>query len=215
MKKSLKIFIVTAVLLISATVVFFVGINIYVIKSSQSRILDAPFDTDYDCIIVLGAGIRADGTPTAMLEDRLKRASELYFSGASEKILVTGDNGRIEYNETYSMKKYLTDELGVPNDAVVCDYAGFSTYDSMYRAKEIFCVKKALVVTQQYHLYRAVYIARRLGIEINGVASDYRRYGGQRMRDLRELAARTKDFFSTVIKPKPKYLGEKLPIRGE
>lgn len=205
-------------MLLFAAVIFFAVVNIYMIKSSQSRILDAkdaPFDADYDCIIVLGAGIRADGTPTDMLKDRLRRASELYFSGASGKILVTGDNGRIEYNETYSMKKYLADELGVPNDAVVCDYAGFSTYDSMYRAKGIFCVKKALVVTQEYHLYRAVYIARRLGIEINGVASDYRKYGGQLIRDLRELGARSKDFFSTIIKPKPKYLGEKLPIASE
>ena len=95
------------------------------------------------------------------------------------------------------------------------DHAGFSTYESMYRAKEIFGVKKVIIVTQGYHLYRAVYIAESMGLEAYGVASDYRSYAGQMSRDIREILARVKDFGTSILKPYPTYLGETIPISGD
>ena len=223
MKKSLKKSLVISLAALTAVAVLFllvgIAINAYVVQSTKEDVLslehDFPNEKNYDCIIVLGAGLKADGTPSNMLEDRLRRASEVYFDGASDKILVTGDNGRIEYNETIAMKKHLVNVLGVPEEDVVCDYAGFSTYDSMYRARDVFCVNSALVVTQRYHLYRALYIAQALGIDAVGTECDYHTYVGQKLRELRECAARSKDFFSTIIKPEPKFLGEKIPINEQ
>ena len=103
---------------------------------------------------------------------------------------------------------------GVPSEDVFMDHAGFSTYETVYRAKEIFGAKRVIIVTQEYHLYRALYIAERFGIEAYGVASDYHTYGGQTQRDLREVLARCKDFFASIFKPEPTYLGEKIPIDG-
>ena len=105
-------------------------------------------------------------------------------------------------------------ERGIPSENVFMDHAGFSTYESIYRAKEIFDVKKMVIVTQKYHLYRALYIANKLGIEAYGVGSDPRPYVGAEWLELREIIARDKDFFSTIIKPKPTYLGDKIPISG-
>jgi len=208
---SIAVFGILLLLVIAAVI-----INLYVINSTKKNIfaLDYGFSDkkQYDCIIVLGAGLRADGSPSNMLEDRLVRASEIYFSGASDKILVTGDNSRMEYNETIAMKNYLVRELGVDEKNVVCDYAGFSTYDSIYRARDVFCVQSAVIVTQKYHLYRALYIAQTLGLETVGAECDYHIYAGQSARDLREVAARSKDFLSTIFMPKPKFLGEKIPI---
>lgn len=204
---------VCAVIVLAALCV--VLVNAYVICSTRNKILslsEKAQSKDYDCILVLGAGIRSDGSPSNMLEDRLKRAYELYKDGASAKILVSGDNGSVHYNETGAMKKYLVETLGVPQEDVVCDYAGFSTYDSIYRSKEIFCAQKIVVVTQKYHLYRALYIADSLGIDASGAMCDYREYAFQIRRDVREIAARCKDFLSGIFKPNPKFLGEKIPI---
>ncbi len=213
-KAKIAVIIAMGTLLFLALVAFM--INLYIINSTKSNIfeLDYEFSDEkkYDCIIVLGAGLKADGSPGNMLEDRLKRASEIYFSGASDRILVTGDNGRMEYNETIAMKNFLVRDLGVDENDVVCDYAGFSTYDSMYRARDVFCVKSAVIVTQKYHLYRALYVADALGLETVGAECDYHIYAGQSRRDLREAAARAKDFLSTIFMPEPKFLGEKIPI---
>ena len=105
-------------------------------------------------------------------------------------------------------------DQGILSQNIFMDHAGFSTYESLYRAKEIFCVEKMIIVTQEYHLYRALYIAEQLGIEAYGVASDQHVYGGQVMRDIREVAARCKDFMTAVIKPAPTYLGECISIEG-
>lgn len=216
MKRKVKITVMMASVILLVLVLAAARINLYVINSTKDNIysLDHGFSDEkkYDCIIVLGAGLKADGTPSNMLEDRLKRASEVYFDGASDKILVTGDNSTMEYNETIAMKNYLVRELGVEEDDVVCDYAGFSTYDSLYRARDVFCVKSAVVVTQKYHLYRALYIADALGLETVGAECDYHIYAGQLRRDLREAAARAKDFLSTIFMPEPKFLGQKIPI---
>jgi len=218
MKRKLLTAFVAVILTGLSAFLFVLILNLVVMVNGQSyfkserEMIDG--NEKAECILVLGAGLRRDGTPTLILCDRLKRAAALYNDGVSDIILVTGDNSTQDYNEVQSMEDYLVSELDVPREAIIKDYAGFSTYDSMYRAKEVFCVKKAVVVTQRYHLYRAVYVARGLGIDAVGVPGDYDVFGKQLIRDIREIAARAKDFFSVIIKPEPKFLGEKIPING-
>ena len=191
-----------------------IGINAAVKCSVADQILSAEQAAklaNVDCILVLGCGVYADGTPTAMLHDRLRRSVELYDLGAAPKLLMTGDHGREGYDEVDAMKTFAVD-AGIASENVFMDHAGFSTYESMYRAKEIFQAKKIIIVTQEYHLYRAIYIAESLGMEAYGVSSDYRSYGGQLQYDLREVLARVKDFGMSIFKPEPTYLGEAIPI---
>lgn len=197
-------------------VVLVFGINGWVMSSVSDRILSeeqAAKLQDVDCIIVLGCQVRSDGSPSNMLEDRLRRGVALYDLGAAPKLLVSGDHGTKGYDEVDAMKRYALN-AGVPSADVFMDHAGFSTYETIYRAKEIFCADKVLVVTQQYHLYRALYIARELGMDAYGVAADYRQYSGQFSRDVREVLARVKDFGMGIFQPEPTYLGETIPISG-
>ncbi|HVI43063.1 MAG TPA: ElyC/SanA/YdcF family protein [Anaerovoracaceae bacterium] len=166
-----------------------------------------------DCILVLGAGLKADGTPNYMLQDRLDKGIELYKAGAAPKLLLSGDNGQEEYDEVNAMKEYALN-AGIPSEDIFMDHAGFSTYESMYRARDIFLVKKAIIITQKYHQYRALYTARGLGIEGYGVVSEPRVYSGQKYREIREILARDKDFLKMIVKPEPTYLGEAIPISG-
>ncbi|MBE6757538.1 MAG: SanA protein [Ruminococcaceae bacterium] len=192
------------------------GINAHVKTVGGRHILtqqEATTLTDVDCVVVLGCLVREDGTPSDMLRDRLKRGVALYKEGAAPKLLMSGDHGRQEYNEVETMKAYAVGE-GVPSEDVFMDHAGFSTYETMYRAREIFGAKKVLVVTQEYHLYRALYIAERLGLEAWGVASDYETYYGQTKRDVREVLARVKDCFLSHFQPQPTFLGEAIPVSG-
>lgn len=168
---------------------------------------------DVDCILVLGAGVWNDNRPSPMLEDRLKEGIELYQRGISNRLLMSGDHGRKEYDEVNVMK-YFAMEKGIPSSNIFMDHAGFSTYESMYRARDIFEVDKIVIVTQGYHLYRALYIADCLGIEAYGVASDPRVYAGQNYREQREILARVKDYFYCLLQPKPTYLGDSIPVSG-
>lgn len=191
-------------------------INAIVKQTTGDQILtaeDAAKLEGIDCILVLGCGVREDGTPSDMLYDRLLRGVELYEMAAAPKLLMSGDHGRAEYDEVAVMKQFAVDR-GIPSENVFMDHAGFSTYESVYRAKEIFQADKILIVTQEYHLYRAVYIAQALGLEAYGVTSDQHTYGGQTIRDVREVLARCKDFATSILKPKPTYLGEAIPISG-
>lgn len=167
-----------------------------------------------DCILVLGAGLKPDGTPNFMLKDRLDRAVELFRTGVSERILMTGDHGRESYDEVNAMKQYVV-AAGVPANQVFMDHAGFSTYESMYRAGQIFEVKSTVVVTQRYHMYRALYTARQRGMEAYGVPAKDVTYGGQWVRDFRENFARTKDIAYNLFGFAPTYLGETISIHGE
>ncbi|HBW34969.1 vancomycin high temperature exclusion protein [Desulfosporosinus sp. BICA1-9] len=169
-----------------------------------------------DAILVLGAYVFPNGTVSTMLNDRLTAGYELYEQGKAPKLIVSGDHGRKDYDEVNSMKSFLKDK-GVPNQDVFMDHAGFSTYESVYRARDIFKVQKLIIVTQEYHLKRAVYVARALGLEAYGVASDRRDYGqAMKMYKFREIAARNKDFLWTnVIKPKPTFLGDAIPVFGD
>lgn len=193
------------------------GINAFVKTSTKDRILTTEEAADLenvDCVLVLGCGVWSNGRPSHMLEDRLRRSLELYDQGTAPKLLMSGDHGREDYDEVDAMKTYAVD-AGVPSEKVFMDHAGFSTYESMYRAKDIFLAKRVVIVSQGYHLYRALYIADRLGLEAWGVAADYRSYRGEASRQLREVLARVKDFGICVIQPEPTYLGEAIPIWGD
>lgn len=192
------------------------AVNTYMIKSTESRIVagEEAANLEADCILVLGAGVHTDGSPSNMLEDRLLRGIELYEEGASEKLLMSGDHGRKNYDEVNVMKQFAMDR-GVPSEDIFMDHAGFSTYESMYRAGGVFQADKVIIVTQKYHLYRALYAAKKLGLDAYGVASDQRTYAGQRRRDVRELLARAKDFATGIFKPQPSYLGEAIPVSGD
>jgi len=216
MKRRKKILLILLCLCL-AGVVAVLSINAYVKKLGGERIItsaEAAELEDMDCILVLGCFVKNDGTPSDMLADRLRRGVELYELGAADKLLMSGDHGQQEYDEVSVMKQYALDE-GVVSSDVFMDHAGFSTYESVYRAKEIFEADKIVVVTQEYHLYRALYIAEKLGIDAYGVASDYRTYINQEKYDIREMLARVKDFASVIFKPEPQYLGEAIPVSGD
>ena len=166
-----------------------------------------------DCILVLGAGVWDGGTPSPMLRDRLTVGIAAYETGAAGKLLMSGDHGRKEYDEVNVMKAYAV-EAGVPPQDVFMDHAGFSTYESMYRAREVFQAKKVLIVTQGFHLPRAVFVARALGLDAYGVASDLRRYKSSDYYELREVLARCKDVLMVLFQPLPTYLGEAIPVWG-
>lgn len=192
------------------------GVNFYMKASVEEKILSAEdaASIETDCILVLGAGVREDGTPSPLLQERLDMGVRLYDLGASAKILMSGDHGRADYDEVNKMKEYAV-KNGVSSHDVFMDHAGFSTYESMYRARDVFQVKKLIIVTQQYHLYRALYVAEKLGLEAYGVAADQMVYNGQWYRELREILARNKDFIHTCLRPKPNYLGDTIPINGD
>ena len=193
------------------------GINAYVIGTTKARILsvDAAAElAEVDCILVLGCGVWDDGTPSHMLEDRLVRAVELYEQGTAPKLLMSGDHGREDYDEVNAMKTYAVD-AGIPSMDIFMDHAGFSTYESMYRARDVFQAETVVIVSQGYHLYRAIYIARALGLDAYGVAADYRAYAGETSRQIREALARVKDVGTTLLRVEPTYLGEAIPIWGD
>ena len=187
-----------------------VGINAYMISYANKYILTEEDlkSEDFDCIMVLGAGLW-DGEPSPMLQERLDFGLIAYETECSEKLLMSGDHGRKEYDEVNKMKEVAV-QNGVPADNVFMDHAGFSTYESMYRARDVFQVEKMVIVTQEYHLYRAVYNARKLGIDAYGFAADRLEY--PIYNDVREALARLKDFFYCIVEPEPTYLGEIIPI---
>lgn len=180
----------------------------YLLSQEEAEALE-----DVDCILVLGCGVRPDGSPSLMLRDRLNAGLALYEAGAAPKLLMSGDHSRADYDEVNAMKDYAM-AAGVPSQDVFMDHAGFSTYESMYRARDVFCAQKILIVSQGYHLYRAVYDARALGLEAYGTAAEDIRYAGQFMRDLREVLARCKDYFCCLLQPEPTFLGEAIPVSG-
>lgn len=188
------------------------SLNAAIKSVTKDRILSAGTAAqlgDVDCILVLGCHIRSQ-----YLADRLTVAFGLYDMSASPKLLMTGDHGREVYDEVnYMLGK--AEEHGIDRKDVFTDHAGFSTYESIYRAKEIFGAERIIIVTQEYHLYRALYLAEKLGIEAYGVSASLHGYGSQDYQDFRESLARMKDFFYALVKPEPTFLGEAIPIDGD
>ena len=166
------------------------------------------------CVLVLGCAVWEGNQPSPMLKDRLDTAIALYREGAAPRLLLSGDNRVKEYDEPDCMLKY-TLEQGVPEEDIFVDYAGFSTYDSVYRAKAIFKIDRMIVVTQKYHLFRALDLCNALGITAKGAAAGQKKYTGRFNREAREVLARDKDLIKGIIKPKPALLGDEIPIEGE
>lgn len=215
-KRKKAVICVISVLFIFGVVtgIYALCVNSYIKNRGKDKIFTVDsVSGGYDCIIILGCGVKDDGRPSDMLYDRIITGVELYKKGIAPRILMSGDHGRTDYDEVGTMKKYAVD-MGVPEDAVFCDHAGFSTYESMVRANKVFGIENAVVVTQSYHLYRALFDAESFGIDAYGVSADVRRYLGQTNRNIREIIARNKDFLFCVFKPDPKYLGEKIDIAG-
>lgn len=216
MKKRLKKIMLFLILTMILGCAIALIINNNVESVGTSYILSAKDVPKADAILVLGAYVFPSGSVSTMLNDRLTVGYELYEQGKAPKLLVSGDHGQKDYDEVNSMKSFLKDK-GVPSRDVFMDHAGFSTYESVYRARDIFAVQTVIIVTQEYHLKRAVFVARELGLEAYGVASDKRDYGqAMVMYNLREVAARNKDFlWAKILKPEPTFLGESIPVFGD
>lgn len=208
---TVKVFLTAAAVLIAAALL----INFYIVRKTKSGILKAEdLKTDNaDCILILGAGVR-NGKPTPMLRDRLLTGIELYEKGAAKKIIMSGDHGNSDYDEVNTMRLFAV-ERGVPEEDIFMDHAGFSTYDSVYRAKKVFEANSIIIVSQKYHLYRALYVSEKLGVKACGVSANLNKYGGQLKREIREILARDKDFFKCIAKPEPAFLGDKIPVSGD
>jgi len=201
MKKIFKYILIVLIVIILVPVI----INFYVILSTKNRIVsgDSELLADIDYIVVLGAGIRR-GKPSPMLEDRLKTGISLYNNDISNKILITGDHMNDDYDEVTVMKNYLL-EHGIPEEDIITDNYGISTYDSIYRVKNVYKSNKVVIVSQRYHLYRALFLSDNLDLESYGVEANLRYYYGQWYREIREILARNKDFIKGIIKPKAVY----------
>ena len=216
MRKKMIIKIISWIIFIGLVIALIVGaINIYMVTTTSKRIIsvDDAKDINADCIIVLGAGVKPSGKPSWMLEDRIIVGEQLYNVNAAPKLLMSGDHGRENYDEVNTMKNYAIND-GIPSEDIFMDHAGFSTYESIYRAKAIFKAKRIVIVTQKYHLYRALYIAKQLDLEVYGVGADPRQYVGATYREIREILARDKDFIKCIFRPEPTYLGETIPVSG-
>ena len=192
------------------------GISIYVCTVADKYIItpqEALELQDADCAVILGCAVWAGNQPSPMLEDRLNGGIALYESGAVPKIIVSGDHGREYYDEVGVMRDWCL-AAGVPSEDIFSDHAGFSTYESAVRAAKVFGVKRCVVVTQSFHLTRAVTLLRAQGIEAYGVPSDLRPYKNHYYNEIRELGARVKDLFYMIFRPAPTYLGEPIDIGG-
>jgi SanA protein len=181
--------------------------------ASRGKIYSADEVPTRRVAIVFGAGLWRDGTPTPVLIDRVTTAANLYFAGKVEKLLMSGDNRFVNYNEPEAMRQ-LALSLGVPSDAIVRDYAGRRTYDTCYRARAIFGVTQAILVTQAFHMPRALYLCNRLGVDSVGVESDLRVYRKSSMLawQIRELLATAAALWDVNIAHPVPVLGNYEPI---
>ena len=219
--QSIKISIRMKKLIFAASIIFGLGIasfsaiQLIVLGTAGKYIVeDVSKMPECDAVMVLGTWVNNKRErPGTLLKARLDYGYELYAAGKAPKILVSGDHGRLNYDEVNIMKQYLMD-LGVPPEDIFMDHAGFNTYDSMYRARDIFQVESMLICTQEYHISRSIYIARSMGIDSYGYpCNDYRSRMNWAL--VREVFARAKAVFDTTIQRKPKYLGEAIPISGD
>lgn len=212
-----KIFLIGVGLFVLSAVFVLVSNKIVVdssrgyIYKGDSRFSDVP---KAQAALVLGARVWRDGSMSAIFEDRAKVALELYKEGKVEKILVSGDHGRKDYDEVNAAKKFLLAN-GVPGNDIFLDHAGFDTYASMYRARDVFDAKSLIICTQDFHLPRAVYLGRELGLEVHGVSADLQPYVGATRRNLREQLAHAKAVIDIIIRAKPKFLGPVIPLSGD
>ena len=197
--------ILLAIFVLGAALAF--GISGWVVRSQWERVVsvddpnmaDPQAKADFDCILVLGCGVDAQGRPKPMLRDRMTVAVELYEKGWADRLLLSGDNSGPDYNEVGAMETFAL-EHGVPAEAILPDNEGFSTDASIRRAKEVFGMEQVVIVTQEYHLFRALFLAGSYGLEASGVSATLRTYGPKQIIwSLREVLARDKDFARMVF----------------
>lgn len=183
-------------------------VNINIVANTNDNIYSTDenikLSSDFDCILILGAGVRGDGSPTPMLNDRLLTGYEAYDSKKSSVIFPSGDSEHEDYTETVTMKQVLL-EMGVEEESIICDGYGLSTYESIWRAKNVYGYKRILIISQKYHLYRAIYIAQELGLEAYGLDAALQGYAKQPIYNLREYLARIKDMIYAELCPTPQY----------
>lgn len=216
-KKQLKIAVIIYLCFVVLCTGVLWGSSEYIKAETTDRIISeqqAAELENIDCILVPGCFVRADGTPGSFLEDRLTKALQLYTLEVSPKLLMSGDHEYDDYNEVGVMKSWTVDK-GVVSEDIFLDHAGLSTYESLYRAKEIFGAEKIVIVSQEMYLYRSLYIAQQLGLEAWGVATEYHEYSGKFARDAREVLARVKDIIYTMLKPEAEYMGETIDLSGD
>jgi SanA protein len=210
LKKYFKIFLYLAIL----GLVAIVAVNYYVKSSTKKNIYYSikRFPKN-DVGIIFGAGINGS-QPSKYLKDRLDAGILLWKAKRINKILLSGDNGRDEYDELTVMKNYCFNH-GVDTTKIFIDYAGFDTYSTMYRAKHIFKIKKATLISQEYHLNRAIYIGNQLGIKSVGYSANKGEYLGYNYVRFREYGSIFKSFFDVLRNRQPRFLGGEININGE
>ena len=204
MKTYKKILIILGIILLT-TFVYVMGINYYVKYTVMDKIKNTNEVKDIDTIIVLGAKVYDDGRLSLMLKDRLDKTIEVYNELDIKTVVVSGDSEHKDYDETTKMKEYLINN-GIPEEDILVDIYGLSTYDSIYRLKNVYDINKSIIITQKYHLYRSLYIANSLGIDAYGIPSSGENYFGQTAREIREIIARNKDFLLTLSNKKSQYI---------
>jgi SanA protein len=199
-----------ALTLAGASALAVIGANLAVLGGgSGGQVAGSP-----DCALVLGAGLRDDGTPSDVLRDRLDEALALHRAGRVSRIIVSGDHRTATYDEPNAMRVYL-EANGVPAQAVFMDHAGLDTYSSMWRARYVFRATRIVVVTQQFHLARAVWCARALGMEAEGSAADRHLYRGIVWLQMREVVSRTKAVVDVTVRRTPRHEGPPVDLRGD
>lgn len=177
---------------------FLLCINLYMYLETR-EFIDPRHDFQADCILILGAGVK-NNQPTPMLKDRLLTGIRLYHEQKASKIVVSGDHHDDDYNEVGVMRDFLL-QHDIPSSDIFVDHKGYSTYESLYRIQNVFHAKKVIIVTQDYHLYRALFIAKELNLDAVGYSARLQSYSHQYLRELREIIAREKDFFYCCIRP--------------
>ncbi len=206
--KLLLVFLFAAIIL--------VGFSLFLRVRFEKKILtiDAAAYEVRDAVLILGCGVYQDGSPTPMLNDRMITGIDAFIKGAGKKLILSGDHGQKNYDEVKTMKEIAL-SYGIREDDIFLDHAGFSTYDSIKRAKDIFGVDSLCIITQKYHLYRALFLADSLDIEAVGVAADTRAYKGQWLREVREILARAKDSFNAIFEPNAEIMGSPIDLSGD
>ena len=190
------------------------AVNSYVYHQGRPLICDPDQVQPVQVAMVFGAYVLPNGTPSAAVEDRLLTALDLYHSGKVRKFLITGDHGHDDYDEVNAMKTYL-ERKGIPKEDIFLDHAGFDTYQSLVRARDVFGVKDTILVTQEFHLPRALYIAKALGLQATGVTADRRNLLNLEAMELREMGARLKAFAEVSVGRSPKFLGPAIDLSGD
>ncbi len=210
-KKLLRFFLLLSLL----GAIIFGGIQFYVNSFAKDRLVTPTSAPAVDAVMILGAYVYENGNPSPVLQDRLDYGYQIYQAGKAKKIIVTGDHGTVQYDEVNAMKDYLI-KKGVPPQDIFLDHAGFDTYDSMYRARDIFGVKSLIISTQQFHINRALYISQRLGLESYGYPSEDKVIRRIYLQETRESLAKVKAFLETdILRNKPRLLGPQIPISGD